>query len=91
MNEQPEPRSPFKENSIWNAARAKVSKRHWSFKTAKTRGKLPELPEKIKKVGFNTGIFQFGPYRGTIEEIKEFAKIKGIDCLTNGAIKYKVA
>lgn len=91
MNEQTEPRSEFKPNSIWNAARAKVSKKHWSFVNARNRGKLPELPEKIKKVGFNTGIFQFGPYRGTIEEIKEFAKMKGIDCLINGAIKYKVA
>lgn len=91
MKQEIEPRSPFKTNSIWNSARSKASKKHWSFRNSKARGELPELPEKIKQIGFNTGIFKFGPYRGTLEEIKEFAKIKGINCLTNGAIKYKVS
>ncbi len=91
MNEQTEPRSPFKQNSIWNAARAKTSKKHWSFRTAKTRGELPELPKKIKQIGFNTGIFQWGPYKGPLEAIKEFARFKGVNELKCGAIKYKVA
>lgn len=91
MKEQPEPRSEFKPNSIWNAARAKVSKKHWSFNKKRDRGNLPELPEKIKQIGFNTGIFKFGPYRGTLEEIKEFAKMKGLKSLKCGAINYKVA
>lgn len=91
MNEQTEPRSPFKTNSLWRAARAKVSKKHWSFKNAKTRGELPELPAKIKQIGFRTGIFQFGPYKGTLADIKEFAASKGLTSLQCGAIKYKVA
>lgn len=91
MNEQPEPRSPFKENSIWNSARAKVSKKHWSFKTAKARNKLPELPEKIKQIGFRTGIYQWGPYKGPLEDLKEFARFKGVSTLVCGAVKYKVA
>lgn len=91
MNEQPEPRSSFKENSIWNAARAKVSKRHWSFHNARNRGKLPELPEKIKQIGFNSGIFKWGPYKGPLEDLKEFARFKGVSTLVCGAVKYKVA
>lgn len=90
MNEQPEPRSPFKENSIWNAARAKVSKKHWSFVNARNRGKLPELPEKIKQIGFRTGVFKFG-YVGSLADIKEFAASKGLTSLQCGAVKYKVA
>ena len=91
MNEQSEPRSPFKENSIWNAARAKVSKKHWSFVNARNRGKLPELPQKIKQIGFRTGVFKFGPYVGSLADIKEFAASKGLTSLQCGAIKYKVA
>lgn len=91
MNEQTEPRSEFKPNSIWNAARAKVSKKHWSFKTAKARNKLPELPEKIKQIGFRTGVFKFGPYVGSLADIKEFAASKGLTSLQCGAVKYKVA
>lgn len=91
MKQETEPRSPFKENSIWNAARAKVSKRHWSFHNAKTRGKIADLPTTIKPIAFKSPIFKWGQYRGTLEEIKEFAKMKGVSMLTNGAIKYKVA
>lgn len=91
MNEQTEPRSEFKPNSIWNSARAKVSKKHWSFKTVKTRGKLPELPQKIKQIGFRTGVFKFGPYVGSLADIKEFAASKGLTSLQCGAVKYKVA
>ena len=91
MNEQSEPRSPFKENSIWNVARAKVSKKHWSFVNARNRGKLPELPQKIKQIGFRTGVFKFGPYVGSLADIKEFAASKGLTSLQCGAIKYKVA
>jgi len=91
MKEQPEPRSPFKTNSIWNSARAKTSKKHWSFRNAKSRGELPELPAKIKQIGFRTGVFKFGPYVGSLADIKEFAASKGLTSLQCGAVKYKVA
>ncbi len=91
MKQEIEPRSEFKVNSIWNAARAKVSKRHWSFHNAKTRGKIADLPTTIKPIAFKSPIFKWGQYRGTLEEIKEFARMKGIPMLTNGAVKYKVA
>lgn len=91
MNTQIEPRSPFKANSIWNSARAKTSKQNWSFKNARNRGKLPELPAKIKQIGFRTGIYQWGQYRGSLEDLKEFARFKGVKELKCGAIKYKVA
>lgn len=90
MKEQREPRSPIKQNSIWDSARIKAKKKMWNFVSARERGKIPELPTKLKAVGFRTGIFQLGEYRGTLEDLKEFALMKGVLCLTHGAIKYKV-
>lgn len=91
MKQEIEPRSDIKPSSVWSAARAKVSKKHWSFKNARNRGNLPELPPKIKQIGFRTGVFQFGPYKGTLEEIKEFARMKGLESLKCGAVNYKTA
>jgi hypothetical protein len=52
---------------------------------------VSEIAPKIKSVGIGSKIFKLGPYQGTIEELKEFARIKGMDSLSVGAIKIKVA
>lgn len=90
MKEQIEPLSPIKANSIWTSPRIKNKKRLWNFANRRDRGQLAELGPKIKQVGFNTGIYQFGPYVGNLADIKEFAAMKGLSFLQNGAVKYKV-
>lgn len=91
MKQEIEPRSPIKANSIWTSPRIKNKKRLWNFANRRDRGQLAELQPKIKQVGFNTGIYQFGPYVGNLADIKEFAAMKGLPFLQNGAVKYKVA
>ena len=88
MNQE---RSNIKPQSIWQSPRFKMKKKLWNFASAKDRGELSELPDTIKEKGFRSGIFKFGPYEGTLAEIKEFAKMKGKSFLKNGAIKYKIA
>ena len=90
MKEQPEPRSDIKPSSIWHSARVKTKKNIWNFRSSRERMALPELPTKIKPVSFGSKVYQWGPYQGTLEEIKDFARTKKIATLTNGAIKYKV-
>lgn len=91
MKQEIEPRSPFKTNSIWTSPRIKHKKKLWNHLNRRERGQLAELPTNIKQIGFNTGIFQWGPYKGPLEDLKEFARFKGVSTLTCGAIKYKVA
>lgn len=91
MKDQYEPRSDVKANSIWDSARIKEKKKMWNFHSARTRGKVAELPNKIKPKAFRSPIYIFGPYEGTLEEIKQFARMKGLTHLQNGAIKYRVA
>lgn len=86
-----EPSSPIKPQSIWNSPRIQMKKKLWNFASVKERGELAELPDTIKEKGFRSGIFKFGPYEGTLAEIKEFAAMKGKSFIKNGAIKYKVA
>jgi len=91
MNTTFEPRSPIKAQSIWNSARVKSTKKMWNFLSKKERGNLPELPDTIKPIAFRSKIFVWGPYQGTLEDLKHFAKLKGIASLKSGAITYKVA
>lgn len=86
-----EPSSPIKPQSIWRSPRIKMKKKLWNFANKQDRGTIPELPDTIKEKGFRTGVFKFGPYEGTLAEIKEFAKMKGKSFIKNGAIKYKIA
>lgn len=87
----PEPRSNVKPQSIWNSARVKTKKKLWNFLPKNQRGSLPELPATIKPIAFRSKIFKWGPYQGTIEDILDFAKYKGVKSLKSGAITYKVA
>jgi len=76
---------------IWSCANSKVEKTNWSFAPKKERGSLPELSPKIKQVAFGSKVYRLGPYSGTLDELKEFAAMKGMTCLQNGAVIYKVA
>lgn len=91
MKQEIEPRSPIKANSIWNSARIKNKKKLWNHLNRRERGQLAELQPKIKQIGFNSGVYQFGPYVGNLADIKEFAAMKGLSFLQNGAVKYRVA
>lgn len=91
MKEQYEPRSLEKSSPAFNSPFKKEKKRLWNFLPKRERGELAELPTKIKPIAFGSKIYQFGIYRGTLDEIKEFARMKSIPCLTNGAIRYKTA
>lgn len=85
-----EPRSAEKSSPIFNSPLKKEKKRLWNFRSVRERGQLAELPTKIKPVTFGSKVYQFGIYQGTLDDIKEFAKMKGCSLLTNGAIKYKI-
>ena len=85
-----EPKSPIKEQSIWNSARVKSIKKTWNFLKKKDRGTLPELPDTIKPIAFRSKIFKWGPYQGTLEDLKHFAKLKGRGVLRMGCVKIKV-
>lgn len=92
MKEQVEPLSPKSMTSkIWSCANSKAKKNNWHFAPKKLRGNLPELSPKIKPTTFGSKIYRLGPYEGTLEELKEFAAMKGMTRLTNGAVSYKVA
>ncbi len=91
MKEQIEPRSATKSSNVWHSPFRKEKKKLWNFKPARERGQLAELPTKIKPISFGSKIYVWGQYRGTLEDIKDFARIKGFPMLQNGAIKYKIA
>lgn len=90
MNDKPEPRSATKSSNVWHSPFKREKKRLWNFRSVRERGQLAELPTKIKPVTFGSKVYQFGIYQGTLDDIKEFAKMKGRSLLTNGAIKYKI-
>ena len=76
---------------IWSCVNAKTAKNKWNFHPKKTRGQVAELSSTIKPETFGSKVYKMGPYRGTLNELKEFAKMKNFSHLTNGAIRYKVA
>lgn len=92
MNEEREPKTPSSlASKTWNAARPKAQKNHWNYLPAKLRNQLAELSPVIKPVAFGSKIHRLGAYTGTIEELREFAAIKGLTVLQCGVVKYKVA
>ena len=78
------------QSSIWAAAHTATKKRLWNFRSKGERGAIPELPNELRKIGFTGDKYQLGEYIGTLADLKEFAKIKGLSALTHGAIKYKI-
>ena len=99
MNKEPfEPRTPKTLIcKVWNSAHSKPKKNNWHLLGKRQRSELPELPNKIKPVtngkikAGETKIYRYGPYTGTLEEIKEFAAFKGENFLTMGAVRIKLA
>ena len=87
---KPEPRSPKgMSSSIWQSPRFKHQKKLWNFAKKKDRGETSELPPKIKRLDFKGDKYKFGPYVGTLADIKEFARMKGLDFVQVGAVKYR--
>lgn len=79
------------QSKTWSAAPTKPKKNTWNFLSPKMRGQLPEISSVIKPVAFGSKIYRLGPYSGTLAELKEFAAMKGLTTLKNGAIVYKTA
>ena len=93
-----EPRSPKSLiSSIWTSAHAKPKKNSWHLLSKRQRSELPAIAPTIKPVtngkikGGETKMYRYGPYVGSLEEIKEFAAFKGETSLTMGACRIKVA
>lgn len=78
-------------STIWSCANAKTKKNVWNFQPRTRRGKVAELSPVIKPVAFGSKIYKMGAYTGTLDELKEFAAMKGLARLCNGAISYKTA
>lgn len=76
---------------IWSCVNQRVSRSNWSLKPKSERGLVADLSPVIKPVAFGSKVYRLGSYQGTLHELKEFAKMKNISRLTNGAISYKVA
>lgn len=83
----PEHTSNIKSSNVWNSPFKKQKKLLWNFQSAKTRGKLPEISPIVKNRG--KGIYQLGQYVGPLEDLKHFARLKGIELLKMGAISIK--
>lgn len=87
-----EPASPKSMTcKIWSCDNTKAKKNNWHFAPKKLRGTVSEIAPKIKSLGVGSKTYKFGPYEGTLEELKEFARIKGMATLSLGCVKIKVA
>lgn len=88
-----EPTSNIKSSNVWNSPFKKQKKLLWNFVPKKSRGTLPDIAPVIKNCGKINGIqtYALGQYRGPLEDLKHFAKIKGFSELRMGAIKMKLA
>lgn len=88
-----EPKEPRTESSmackIWSCANSKVNRKSWNFIPKKERGKVADLSPVIKPVSFGSKIYRLGSYTGTLDELKEFAAMKGLSTLRNGIVTYK--
>ena len=89
MKQQIEPRSDIKSPSIWQSSPTKAKKKLWNFRPRKERGEIAALSPKLKKLEFKGDKYRFGPYVGTLADIREFAATKGLEFVTVGAVKYK--
>lgn len=88
MKEQFEPRSEIKVNSVWDSSLVKTRKKLWNYLRKKDRGTLPNEEGKIVRT--KGGLYKFGPYTDTLENLKEFAKIRGLNSLKMGCVNVKV-
>lgn len=78
-------------SKAFQTARVQSRKKLWNFLSAKNRGEVPELPDCIKPVKFGSNQYSFGQYVGSLEDIKEWAAMKGKTALKMGAVKIKLA
>lgn len=76
---------------IWSCDNTKAKKNNWHFAPKKLRGQVSEIQPKIKSLSVGSKVYKLGPYEGTLEELKEFARIKGMVSLKMGAVNIKVA
>lgn len=89
MNTSFEPRSPTKQSAVWQSPFRRQKSINWNFLPKRQRGQLAEMPDKIKCVKVDGDKYKFSQYTGTLKEIKEFARIKGINSLKMGGITIK--
>lgn len=76
---------------IWSSNSLRAKRNGWDFKPRKMRGQVSEIAPKIKSLGVGSKIFKLGPYEGTLEELKEFAALKGMVSLKMGSVNIRVA
>lgn len=89
MNTPFEPRSSIKSSAVWQSPFRRQKSINWNFLPKRQRGQLAEMPTSIKCVKVGEKEYKFGQYTGTLKEIKEFARIKGIQALKMGGITIK--
>lgn len=89
MNSTFEPRSSIKQSTVWRSPFRRQKSVKWNFLPKRQRGSLAEMPDKIKCLKVGGDKYKFGQYTGTLKEIKEFARIKGINSLKMGGITIK--
>jgi hypothetical protein len=76
---------------IWQCQNERVKQNKWNFQPRKSRGQVSEIAPSIKSLGVGSKIFKLGRYEGTLEELKEFAALKGIATLRMGAVNIRTA
>ncbi len=76
---------------IWQCESTKPKKNSWHFQPRKNRGAVSEIAPSIKSLGVGSKVYKLGPYEGSLEDLKEFAQIKGMVSLSLGCVKIKVA
>lgn len=78
-------------SKAFQTARVQSRKKLWNFLSAKNRGAIAELPDFIKPLKVGGDKYSFGQYVGSLEDIKEFAALKGKTALKMGAVKIQLA
>lgn len=78
--------------NVWSMARAKVSNKNWSFRPEdKRRKNISATPEFLEIKMTKGRLYKVGNYEGaTLEEVKEFARLKNMPALKMGAIRIAV-
>lgn len=87
-----EPRTPKPmNNGIWNMGHGKPDKKsRWEFQKPDGRKKVatPEMTTIKRRSG---GLYQLGTFQpAPLDDVKEFARMKGINILKMGAVKMKL-
>lgn len=76
---------------IWTCQNEKVKQNKWNFQPRRNRGLVGEIEPKIKSLGVGSKLYKLGPYEGSLDDLKEFAALKGMATLSLGCVKIKVA